>query len=182
MKNIRLPIATAAVAILAVSCSSYAPKVRPGPAVPDAIKVPATGLVDHVLTARGVQNYECTPRQDDATKYEWAFKTQEADLFDASGKVVGRHFDGTTWESTDGSKVVGEIRSRAEAKDGNAIPWLLISAKKNEGDGVFTDVIWIQRVDTVGGKAPAGGCDQGSVGSELRVPYTAVFWFYSASK
>jgi hypothetical protein len=30
----------------------------------------------------------------------------------------------------------------------------------------------------VGGKAPAGGCDQSSMGKELRVPYSAVYYFY----
>ena len=58
------------------------------------------------------------------------------------------------------------------------MPWLLLSAKKHLGDGVFSQVTSIQRLETNGGKAPSGGCTQADVGMELRVPYTAVYYFY----
>jgi hypothetical protein len=44
---------------------------------------------------------------------------------------------------------------------------------------MFSNVASIQRVKTAGGRAPAGGCDQTSVGRELRVPYTATYYFYT---
>ncbi len=148
------------------------------PAVPDAIKVPATDTLSFSVHAKGFQIYECQAKKEDATQYEWVFKAPEADLFDAQGKKIGRHYAGPTWESTDGSKVVGEPKGRAPSTDAAAVPWLLLGAKTHEGDGVFSRVSSIQRVETVGGKAPAGGCDQASPGKELRVPYTAVYYFY----
>jgi len=41
-------------------------------------------------------------------------------------------------------------------------------------------VTGIQRIDTAGGKAPAGGCDGANAVKEIRVPYTAIYYFYVA--
>src|SRR2546430_6151181 len=60
--------------------------------------------------------------------------------------------------------------------DSNAIPWLLLQAVSNEGDGKFSDVTYIQRVNTVGGTAPATAGDATHL--EARVPYTAEYYFY----
>jgi len=150
----------------------------PLPAVPDALKPAATETLSFTAHAQGVQIYECHAKKDDPTQYEWVFKAPEAELFDAQGKKTGRHYGGPTWESTDGSKVVGELKARAPSTNADAVPWLLVAAKSHEGTGVFSQVTSIQRLETTGGKAPAGGCDQASVGKELRVPYTAVYYFY----
>jgi hypothetical protein len=37
----------------------------------------------------------------------------------------------------------------------------------------------IQRVNTVGGSAPANGCDAATVGQEARVHYTADYRFFT---
>lgn len=42
-------------------------------------------------------------------------------------------------------------------------------------------VSYIQRLETVGGLAPASGCDAEHVGAVLRVPYEAVYYFYKPS-
>src|SRR5437773_1176672 len=60
--------------------------------------------------------------------------------------------------------------------DSNAIPWLLLQAVSNEGDGRFSDVTYIQRVNTVGGTAPATAGD--AMHLEARAPYTAEYYFY----
>jgi hypothetical protein len=57
---------------------------------------------------------------------------------------------------------------------------LLLQAKTHEGNGIFSRVNIIQRLETVGGKPPAEGCDQSSSGKEVRVPYTAVYYFYAS--
>jgi Protein of unknown function (DUF3455) len=111
-------------------------------------------------------------------KFKWVFKAPEADLFDASNKKVGKHYAGPVWESKDGSKVVGEVKAKADSKDKTAIPWLLLAAKSNEGKGVFSSVKSIQRVDTVGGKAPQTDCDSSRVGKQAKVSYTANYYFY----
>jgi Protein of unknown function (DUF3455) len=159
-------------------CATHSPPRLSVPVVPDTIKVSPTDTLSFAANAKGVQIYECRARKDDPAQYEWVLKAPEADLFDGRGKKIGRHYGGPTWESSDGSKVVGEVKGREPSTDVNAIPWLLLGAKNHEGNGVFSRVNSIQRLETVGGKAPAGGCDQSSLRKELRVPYSAVYYFY----
>ena len=59
-----------------------------------------------------------------------------------------------------------------------AIPWLLLRAVAHSGPGLFSEVTYIQRLETVGGTAPASGCDASTVGAQARIAYQAryVFW------
>jgi len=107
-------------------------------------------------------------------------KAPEADLFDSNGKKIGKHYAGPTWESNDGSKVIGEVKARDNGPDASAIPWLLLSAKSTSGKGVFSQALSIQRLFTVGGKAPAEGCDQAQSGKEARIAYKARYFFFAA--
>lgn len=150
------------------------------PAVPENLKVPATQKLTVAAQAKGVQIYECKASAADPTRFEWVFVAPEAELFDTSGKNIGKHYAGPTWESNDGSKVVGEVKARDDGPDANAIPWLLLNAKSTAGTGVFSKTQSIQRVKTVGGKAPAGGCDKAQVGKVARVAYQAMYYFYVA--
>ncbi|TMH88343.1 MAG: DUF3455 domain-containing protein, partial [Betaproteobacteria bacterium] len=81
-----------------------------------------------IVPAKGVQIYECRARKDQVGGYEWAFVAPEADLFDAGGNRIGRHHAGPHWESTDGSKVLGTVKERADAPAADTIPWLLLTA------------------------------------------------------
>jgi hypothetical protein len=136
------------------------------------LQVPAGNKVAFHAYAEGVQIYRW-----DGTS--WVFVAPEATLFADAGHhgVVGTHYAGPTWESASGSKVVGTVLERA-TPDPNAIPWLLLQAKTTEGPGIFDQVTYIQRVNTVGGKAPTAPGDY--VGQEVRVPYTAEYFFYRA--
>jgi hypothetical protein len=146
--------------------------------VPEQLKVPVTQMRSHQVQAAGVQIYECEVRNGDPVGFEWVFKAPEADLFDSAGQKIGKHYAGPTWEASDGSKVVGEIKARDNGPDPNAIPWLLLTAKSTSGDGIFSRTRNIQRIHTTGGKAPAEGCLQTAVGVEARVPYKAEYFFY----
>jgi hypothetical protein len=150
------------------------------PAVPDGIKVLPTEVLSFAANAKGVQIYQCRVKKDTPTQYEWVLKAPEADLFDGRGKKIGRHYGGPTWESSDGSKVIGEIKGSEPSTDAKAIPWLLLQAKRHDGNGIFSRVDTIQRLETVGGKPPAEGCDESGSGNEVRVPYTAVYYFYAS--
>jgi len=130
--------------------------------------------------AAGVQIYECSMSREDPHRAEWVFKAPEAELFSRAVEKIGKHYGGPTWESNDGSKVVGEVKARHEASDPEAIPWLLLSAKSTTGSGVFGRTQSIQRVDTVGGKAPMAGCSEAQVGKTARVNYKATYYFYEA--
>jgi hypothetical protein len=147
--------------------------------VPEFLRPSADESMAFSLRASGVQIYECKPRNGAGAQFEWVFKAPQAELFNQHGWTVGKHFRGPTWKADDGSSVVGEVL-RSYAKDTNAIPWLLLSAKQNDGKGMFSKITSIQRVATTGGKAPAGECDARSAGQEIRVVYTAVYNFYVA--
>src|SRR6266498_3957734 len=112
------------------------------------LQVPAGNKVAFHAYAEGVQIYRWNGTS-------WTFVAPEAVLFAhaGGGGVVGTHYAGPTWESASGSKVVGTVLERA-TPDPNAIDWLLLKAKANEGSGIFAHVTFIQRVNTVGGKAP----------------------------
>lgn len=148
------------------------------PVVPGALTVPGTRMLALGTQATGVQIYVCNPRQDDSTRFEWVFKAPEAELFGSDGKKIGTHYAGPTWEANDGSAVVGEVKARDNGPHPSAIPWLLLSGKSTSGNGIFSQTQSIQRIQTVGGNAPAEGCNQAQVGQETRVPYKATYYFF----
>jgi hypothetical protein len=131
-----------------------------------------TNKVAMVAFATGVQIYRWSGSA-------WVFVAPEAVLYaneDYDG-VVAIHYAGPTWESNSGSKVVG-VRAAGCTPDPSAIPWLRLNAVTAEGPGIFSRVTCIQRVNTVGGIAPA---TPGTVvGQEARVPYKAQYVFYRA--
>jgi hypothetical protein len=159
------------------SNSQASPGVTP-PATPDAIAIPSGQPVVLKALAKGVQIYVCKAKESAPNAYEWTLRAPEAELFDEKGQKIGKHYGGPTWESTDGSKVVGKLRAKADAPEATAIPWLLLDAMSTEGAGVLGKVKNIQRVATVGGKAPAAGCDAAHANAEARVDYSATYYMY----
>jgi hypothetical protein len=157
--------------------TAHAPLTEP--VVPDTLKVSAKETLLFAAKGRGVQIYERLPKKNDSKQYEWVH-TPEADLFDSQEKKIGCHYGGPTWESNDGSKVVCDLKAHVASKDENAAPWLLLSAKSHEGEGIFSRVTSIQRLETVGGAEPSTGAAQAKAGKKLRVPYTATYYFYVA--
>jgi hypothetical protein len=129
-----------------------------------------------MASAQGTQIYEC---QSADAGFGWKLVGPDAVLTDSAGARMGRHYAGPTWEATDGSKVVAVLSKKVDAPGAGAIPWLLLSAKSNEGTGQFAKVTSIQRVDTSGGVAPASGCDAAAVGTRQSVPYSAKYYFYA---
>jgi hypothetical protein len=140
--------------------------------------VPDRLVLAQEVPAAGVQIYDCTASKTDPSRFEWVFRAPEAQLFDKSGRTIGKHYAGPTWEGSDGSKVVGDVKGRDDGPDPDAIPWLLLAAKSASGSGAFGRTQAIQRVNTAGGKAPATGCTAAEAGREARVPYKAVYYFY----
>jgi len=175
-------VSFAALLILVAGCAtttSPAARTLPPPsAIPASLQVPATQVLLLRAPAVGVQIYECQASAEDSKKYDWVFKAPEAQLFDHSGKAIIKHFAGPTWEHADGSAVVGEVTAKETGPDPLAIPWLLLSAKSTSGHGILSRVQFIQRIHTVGGKAPAGGCGVALMGSEVRMQYSADYLFY----
>jgi len=165
--------------LLVGGCAS----LQPPPArvnVPEKLTPGAGESLAMIVSARGVQIYECRARKDRAGAYEWVFVAPEADLFDGHGGRIGRHYAGPHWESTDGSKVLGTVKERADAPVADSIPWLLLAAKSVGPEGAFSRVTSIQRVNTAGGAAPKAGCSQAAAGALARIAYTADYYFFTA--
>lgn len=114
--------------LLVTACASQQPPT-PMVKVPDKLKPGANESLAMIVPAKGVQIYECRVRKDQVGGYEWAFVAPEADLFDTRGNRIGRHYAGPHWEATDGSKILGTVKERADAPVADAIPWLLLAAK-----------------------------------------------------
>jgi|SRR5215207_5550817 len=135
------------------------------------ISVPAGSTLVLNAYAEGVQIYQWdgmswAPRGPSATLYADA---------DHIG-VIGTHFGGPTWKSNSGSFVVGQLKKPCEVGPTD-IPWLLLDGIRSKGPGIFEGVTSIQRVNTVGGRAPTAPGSQGEV---RNVPYTAEYYFYRA--
>jgi hypothetical protein len=145
--------------------------------VPAALESTANQELALTLTASGVQIYKCRAVPGEPKKFEWNFLAPEAELFDEQQHKVGRHYSGPTWELTDGGKVIGRIKAKADAPDGKGVPWLLLDAVQASGV-IMGKVVSIQRVDTVGGKPPDEPADASKVGQERQVKYTATYKFY----
>ena len=167
------------VSLLIVCASSLA--VSP-PEAPEALRPPADQVLALEANATGVQIYKCGANKDQPERFEWALKAPEAELSDKTGRKIGKHYAGPTWESTDGSTVVGAVKARADSPDPSAIPWLLLSAKSNSGTGVFSQIKSIQRLQTVEGKPPSAPCGRDNAQQVVRVPYRAVYYFYAAKQ
>jgi Protein of unknown function (DUF3455) len=171
---------TAFLLVLFVAAGACARPSRSIVEVPDKLKAGANESVAMIIPAKGVQIYECRAKKDQAGGYEWAFVAPEADLFDARGNRIGRHYAGPHWESTDGSKILGTVKERIDAPVANAIPWLLLAARSVGPEGSFSKVTSIQRVNTVGGVAPTAGCSRATAGTPARINYTADYYFFTA--
>ena len=178
MKNLLMMIIFQAAVVGLAACS--AASVMKASDIPPPLQVPTNAVLTRQAHAAGVQVYRCSPDKNDAARFEWSLKAPEADLYDHAGNRIGKHFAGPTWEAKDGSRVTGEVAARANGPDPKAIAWLLLNAKSTSGSGTFGNVRFIQRLRTVGGNAPSNGCSQASAGSEVRVPYSAEYWFYIA--
>lgn len=161
-------------------CASHKP-IAPTD-VPAALKVADGSILTAALHATGVQIYECRANAQDPKRFGWLYQAPAAELSDRSGKDVGRHYAGPTWEGYDGSKVVGDVVVRDNGPNPGAIQWLLLRAKSNSGKGIFGKTRFIQRLHTIGGVAPTASCDAAHAGERTRVAYSADYYFYAARR
>lgn len=164
--------------LAAVSFLWSVPAPADAPADPPA---PDGQVVLFKLHAVGVQVYECKVINPNARalRFHWVLIGPDAVLTDDKGDKAGKHYVGPAWEAGDGSKVIADKTPVEKTPKPPAVPWLLLKAASHEGDGKFSKVTYIRRVDTEGGAAPDAP-DAAYQGTELRVPYKATYIFYGA--
>jgi hypothetical protein len=154
---------------------------------PDILAVPTGATLKFRAHGRGSQVYTCTAAtaatdggtDAGATTYSWV-AVPDAKLYDQNGVQIGTHFAGPTWMSTvDESDAVGAKMQQSPGATANDIPWLLLKINSHMGMGVFTDVTFVQRLNTTGGVAPATACDGTIAGMTVPVAYTADYYFFT---
>ena len=89
--------------------------------------------------------------------------------------TVGVHYQGPTWSALDGSLVTATAAANC-TPDPTAIAWLLLDATATSAPGIFNGVTQVQRLNTVGGRAPAAAGS--AVGALTSVPYQTEYFFY----
>lgn len=163
-------LALFACAALVPAQGTRAPQLPPGA---EALQVPAGHVVSFRAFATGFQIYRW-----DAAANAWIFAGPSAFLFAERGchQLIGLHFGGPTWLSNSGSSVVGSVVA-AHSVDPTAVPWLRLVATKTDGPGIFARTTFIQRIATVGGRAPSR---TGTPNEVIYVPYAAEYYFYRA--
>jgi hypothetical protein len=174
-----LVLAIGSVAFGVAGCSPAGPSQVPstpvtqqdvgGAGLPPTLVVPAGNTLTSSLDGSGVQVYQCFTAK-------WTLLEPAATLT-ANGKPVGLHFKGPVWVSTVDGSEVGAAPVATVNRDG-AIPQLLLKANQNQGQGMFSKVTYVQRLQTTGGVAPAGSCTEGS---QQAIGYSAVYRFWSAT-
>lgn len=148
-------------------------------ALPEPVRAPAgTTLLAVHRVDDGRITYECRAKADAPGGHAWTFVGPEAALKEGR-RVVGRYFGPpATWESQDGSKVTGKQLAVAPHGPAN-IPLQLVEATSVGGDGLLKPVSHIQRLNTVGGVAPARPCTAASLGAREVVGYQADYAYYT---
>jgi hypothetical protein len=170
-----MPRLVAAGVALALALPAAAAVAPPG----TAPNIAASPLEEpaFMLSADGVQVFECRLRGGGPNPYAWSFIAPDATLYEGSRSVARMATPGL-WESlSDVSSVTAVPRASQDGGSGN-LPWLLMRAAPLADTGVFAGVTSIQRVNTNGGVAPASGCNSDTAGTEARVAFTADYYFY----
>lgn len=149
----------------------------PTPQVPEILEIGEGYTVSYHTFAQGVQVYEV--RETAPNTYQWVLKYPIATLYKNANftGVVGTHSAGPIWVSNSGSEVKA-ARLESVTVDPTAIAWLKLGAISSKGPGIFNGTTHIQRINTVGGKAPAAGASAETLGDIIEVPYTAEYYFY----
>ncbi|MBT2390864.1 CHRD domain-containing protein [Streptomyces sp. ISL-1] len=122
---------------------------------------------------KGKQIYECKKGDDGK------FSFQQRDVRAALGGYIAHSFvapnSGTPqWIAQDHSAVTGKLISKTPNGDKNIAELDLKATQSGKKRGLFADTQEIFRLNTVGGVAPAGSCEQGSI---VGVPYGADYVF-----
>ena len=133
------------------------------------------------LHATGVQIYECQPAKNDPAQFEWVFRGPEANLLTKGGPNRRQALCGPDLGSQRRQpRGRGGRSATARARSPIRFPGCCCVRKATAGNGLFTHVQFIQRLNTVGGSVPATGCRKEQAGQQLRASYTADYLFYGA--
>ncbi|WP_157268139.1 DUF3455 domain-containing protein [Azohydromonas aeria] len=148
-------------------------------ALPASVRVPPGHDLRLWSLAQGEVRWACRKQATAAGGFAWVPGTPVARLYDLYRREIGWSFEGPTWKSVDGSRVIGRSLAVAPAPAGEGqLPLQLLRAAGASGRGMMRGVSYIQRLNTRGGAAPAERCDARRAGREMAVAYEADYVFY----
>jgi hypothetical protein len=148
--------------------------------VPASIVPPAGNKLKLALhVVRGTQDYACV-------NGAFVLQNPEAILRNGHARDNALHFFGAAGSplfvsDRDSSEVNLKKSAATPAPGAGAVAWLLLEtvAVADAADGkpgLFSDVTFVQRLNTQGGNPPPGACS--SPGVIVKVPYAADYFFY----
>jgi hypothetical protein len=147
--------------------------------IPVSVAVPEGSIRVATYYAEGFQRYKAQEVAGLPGVYQWVFVAPQANLYQHNGKLVGTHAAGPHWTLFTGDSIFAQhfVPARtAPAADAASIDWLLLKPKAGTTPtGIFTDVAFIQRIATEGGKAPT--LPPLSITDSVNVAYKAVYRF-----
>ncbi len=138
-----------------------------------ALPVPEGATEAFHLSGRGVQIFRCEMQSQGG---RWIYRLPEAELGDPRTGLALRHGVNLSFESADGSRLIGEIVDHVPSVDEQSLPWVLIGTR-SYGKGALTGIRFVARINTAGGMPPQH-CEPESASQVLRVPFSADFVFY----
>lgn len=210
MQLCSIAVLTLLIAASASAQASATDSVTPPP-VPARVRVPEGNEAFLVGHAVGTQNYVCVPCTQGTAGcpngVAFNLFTPQATLFDDQGGQIINHFNSpnlnpkengiirATWQhshdtSTVWARAVGVADSSTDPDfvRSDSIAWLLLNVKDigtqegPTGGDKLIKTTFIQRLNTIGGLAPATGCAAtADIGNRRFVPYTADYFFYKAT-
>ena len=160
-------------------CAALAMFVAAFAQVPARLVPPAGNVEVMRAYARGVQMYVSVENPNLPGTYVWKFVAPVAILANNGGRDFGTHYAGPTWQANNTGSSVKGTRVDGLSVDPTAIDWLLLSGRDHAGNGMFSNISYIQRIDTVGGLMPSW--TPMSAGIEASIPYTATYVFFEAT-
>lgn len=130
--------------------------------------------------AVGIQKYKARIKAgSDPITYEWVFVAPQADLYDIANAEVGTHGAGPFWQISPMDSIFAQQFNPARtapSEDPESIDWLLLMPKTGTiPTGIFSDVDYVQRIATKGGKAPL--TPPANLDQTINVKYQAVYRF-----
>lgn len=165
------------------SLPAYQIKASEKLSIPAEIELPINAPYGNARVATyyatGVQKYKAQQKAGSETGvYEWVFVAPLADLFDVTNKKIGIHGAGPYWTISVTDSIFAQqfTPAKTATPDANSISWLLLMPKVGTTPtGIFSNVAYIQRIATTGGKAPLVAPT--SATQTVDVPYTAIYRF-----
>lgn len=122
---------------------------------------------------KGRQIYECKPTDTGG----YAFAQRDVSALLGGGirhSFVAPNSGTPQWVAPDGSAVTGAVQSKTPNGDGNIPELDLKATQSGKHHGLLAGTAEILRLNTVGGVAPTGSCEPGTI---VGVPYSADYVF-----